>query len=75
MYCSNSCVQSGFKLKSMKFQNKNQSKIRDSSGQNSYMCMFDLMLFIPVNNYSHVGTLPPFYGTSFQHRDIMISKM
>ena len=29
----------------------------------SKVCLFELMLYIPVNTYGHVGTLPPFYVT------------
>ena len=26
------------------------------------VCLFELILNVPVNNYGQVGTLPPFYG-------------
>ena len=26
-------------------------------------CLFELMLYVPVNSNGHVGMLPPFYGT------------
>ena len=29
----------------------------------SFVCLFDLMLSVPVNSNGHVGTLPPFNGT------------
>ena len=28
-----------------------------------FLCLFELMLGVPVNSYGHVGTLPPFYWT------------
>ena len=39
-----------------------------------HFCLFELWLGVLVNSYSHVETLPPFYGTSTQHLDIMTSK-
>ena len=30
-------------------------------------CLFELMLYVPVNRKGHVGTLPPFYETLTQH--------
>ena len=31
----------------------------------NFVCLFVLiMLYVPINNNGHVGTLPPFYGTS-----------
>ena len=32
--------------------------------------LYDLWLSFPVNSYGHIGTLPPFYGTS-THEDVM----
>ena len=32
-----------------------------------FVCLFDLMLYVPVNSNGHVGTTPPFYGTFTQH--------
>ena len=29
--------------------------------------LFDALIYVPVNSYGHVGTLPSFYGTSTQH--------
>ena len=29
--------------------------------------LFEFMLYIQVNSYGHVGTLPPFNGTYSQH--------
>ena len=26
----------------------------------TFVCLFELMLYVPVNNNGHVGTLPPF---------------
>ena len=31
------------------------------------VCLFELMLNVPVKSYCHVGTLPPFYGTCTQN--------
>ena len=28
-----------------------------------FVCLFELMLYVPVNSNGHAGTLPPFYGT------------
>ena len=32
-----------------------------------FVCLFELMLNVPVISNGHVGTLPPFYGTFTQH--------
>ena len=32
-----------------------------------YLVLFELMLYVPVNSYGHVGTLSPFYGTFSQN--------
>ena len=32
-----------------------------------FLCLFELMLSVPVNSYGHVGTLPPYYGTYTQN--------
>ena len=32
----------------------------------SFVCLFELMLYVPVNSKGHIGTLPPFYGTFTQ---------
>ena len=34
------------------------------------ICLFDLIRFVPVHSYGHVGTLPPFCGTSTQHKEL-----
>ena len=39
-----------------------------------YFCLFELMLYVPVNSYGHVGMLHPFYGTFNQNKDVMTSK-
>ena len=41
-----------------------------------FLCLFELMLGVPVNSYGHVGTLPPFYWTYMytQNKDVMTSK-
>ena len=31
-----------------------------------FLYLFELILSVPVNSYSHVGTLPLFYGTHTQ---------
>ena len=31
------------------------------------LCLFELMLYVPVNSNGNVGTLPPFYETFTQH--------
>ena len=36
-------------------------------------CLFELMLYIPVNRKGHVGRLPLFYGTFTQNEDVMTS--
>ena len=36
-------------------------------------CLFELMLYVPVNSQGHVGTLPPLYGTFTQNEDVMTS--
>ena len=30
----------------------------------NFVCLFEYMLYVPINSSGHVGTLPPFYGTS-----------
>ena len=37
------------------------------------VCLFELILNVPVNNKCHVGTVPPFYGTFTQNEDVMTS--
>ena len=32
-----------------------------------FVCLFELLLYIPVNSYGHVRTLPPFYRTFTQN--------
>ena len=32
--------------------------------ESNFVSLFEKMLYVPVNNNDHVGTLPPFYGTS-----------
>ena len=36
------------------------------SRMKTFVCLFELILYIPVNSYGHAGTLPPVYGTSVQ---------
>ena len=38
-----------------------------------FFCLFELMLYVPVNSQGHVGTLPPLYGTFTQNEDVMTS--
>ena len=38
---------------------------------NMFVCLFELMLYVPVNRSGHIGTLPPFYGTFTHHYDVM----
>ena len=38
-----------------------------------FVCLFELMLYVPVNSQGHVGTLPPLYGTFTQNEDVMTS--
>ena len=39
------------------------------------VCLFALMLYVPVNSQGHVGMLPPLYGTFCftQNEDVMTS--
>ena len=37
------------------------------------ICLFELMLYVPVNSSGHVGTLPPLYGTFTHNEDVMTS--
>ena len=39
------------------------------------MNLFGLWFSVPVNSYGHVRTLPPFYETSIQHKDVMTPEM
>ena len=32
-------------------------------------CLFEFMLYVPVNSYGHFGTLSPFYGTFTQNKN------
>ena len=38
-----------------------------------FVCLFELMLYVPDNSYGHVGMLLPFYGTFTQNEDVMTS--
>ena len=38
-----------------------------------FVCLFELMLYVPVNSSGHVGTLPPLYGTFTQNEGVMPS--
>ena len=38
-----------------------------------FVCLFELIFYVPVNSYGHVGTLPPFCGTYTNNQDVMIS--
>ena len=40
-----------------------------------FVCLFVCLFDVPVNSNSHVGTLPPFYVTFTQHKDVMTLKM
>ena len=40
---------------------------RDACLIGMHVCVFELMVNVPVNSNGHVGTLPPFYGTFTQH--------
>ena len=35
-----------------------------------FVCLFELMLDVQVNNYGHVGTLPPFYARKLGRQDV-----
>ena len=37
------------------------------------LCLFELMLYVPVRSLGHIGTLPPFYGTFTQNEDVVTS--
>ena len=50
------------------------SKLYMFIGENGFFCWLDMMLYVPVNSYGHVGMLHPFYGTSIQNKDVMTSK-
>ena len=39
----------------------------------NFVCLFELMLYIPVNSHGHVGMLPPLYGTCTQNENVMTS--
>ena len=47
--------------------NANNDCLTVSQMQKMFVCLFELMLYVPVNSNGHVGTLPPFYGTFTQH--------
>ena len=40
-------------------------------GRHKFVHLFELMLYVPVNSYGHVGTLPPLYGTFTQNEGVM----
>ena len=48
---------------------------KDSDQTGYFVCLFELMLYVPVNNNDHVGTLPPYFGTFTQHYNVMTLKM
>ena len=37
----------------------------------SFFFLLDLLFYVPIIGNGHVGTLPPFYGNSFQHWNAM----
>ena len=39
----------------------------------TFVCLFELMLYVPVNSKGHVRMLPPLYGTLTQNEDVMTS--
>ena len=32
--------------------------------ESNFVCLFEWTFYVPININGHVGTLPPFYGTS-----------
>ena len=46
--------------------------ITNDPGTQDCVCLFELMLYVPVNS-CHVGTLSPFYGTFTQNENVMTS--
>ena len=38
-----------------------------------FVCLFELMLYVPVNSLGHVETLPPLFGTPTKNEDVMTS--
>ena len=42
-------------------------KWKSATSYDKLICLFELMLYVPVNSDGHVGTLPPFYGNFTQH--------
>ena len=38
-----------------------------------FVCLFELVLYVSVNSYGHVGTLLPFYGNFTQNENVMTS--
>ena len=61
----------------------NYAKLRSSSEKDNlyvlvegfyiYVCLFELMLIVPVNSYGHVGALHS-SGTCTKNKNVMISK-
>ena len=48
--------------------------VKEASGfvcKTEFVCLFELMLNVPVNSHGNVGTLPPFHGTFTQNEDVM----
>ena len=35
-----------------------------------FFCLFELVLYVPVNSNGHAGTLPPFHGTKMRFINI-----
>ena len=44
---------------------------RQCHGRHKFFHLFELMLYVPVNSYGYVGTLPPFYRTFTQNEGVM----
>ena len=40
-----------------------------------FLCLFELMLNVPLNSNGHVWMLPLFYGTFTKHKDVVTLEM
>ena len=58
---------------------KNTTPVRDTDTCKLdafyFLFLVFLMLYVPVNSNGNVGTLPPFYGTFTQHKDVIALKI
>ena len=38
--------------------------------ESNFVCLFEYMLYVPINSNGHIETMPPFYGTSLYPQQV-----